>query len=110
MKEVVSGATTSGAKKIFKIEHSTALHCIQAKFTGTVSALTISVEGSLDGESFFELAAHTLTAAEISAKVAMFEIINKLSEYIRINLTTYTGTGPVTVYYTPATSAMLQVD
>jgi len=110
MKAIVSAASTSGAKKIFQLEHASEIHSIQVTFTGSITALVISIEGSLDGTNFVSLASHTLTAAEISAKLSLFHIVNKLVSYVRGNITTLTGTGTVTVEYDPATSAMLQVD
>lgn len=110
MKTVVNAAATGGVKKIFELEHSTSLHTVQTVFTGSITALTIDLEGSLDGTTFFQLAQDAFSEAEITAKAAMFHVVDKLVEYIRINISTLTGTGTVTCKYSPATSAMRQVD
>ena len=77
------------------------LHTYQINTTGGPSAVTVAVEGSLDGNSWFELAAHTMTASELSAEAAMFHIKDRPVPYTRTNLTTLSGgTAPtVTVQY-----------
>ena len=59
----------------------------------TCSALTIDIEGSLTGNSWFALASHTLTSGERTAKAAMFHVVDKPVLYIRGNITTLTKTG-----------------
>jgi hypothetical protein len=110
MKEIVSGVTSSGIKKIFQLEHGSDIHAVQSVFTGALTALLLDLEGSLDDTSFFSLGTKTFSEAELSAKAALLHVTGKLVEYIRINITTYTGTGSVTCYYDPATSAMRQVN
>jgi hypothetical protein len=110
MKEIVSGVVASGVKHIFKLINSTDIHAVQFVFTGAMTALVADLEGSLDGVTFFSLGTKTFSEAELTAKAALLHVTGKLVEYVRINITTYTGTGAVTVYYTPATSDMRQVD
>jgi len=74
---------------------------------GTVvaTAVTVALEGSLDGTTYAALASHALVAAEISAEAAIFHVIDKPVRYVRANLTTLTGgTDPtITVKYEPVT-------
>ncbi len=79
-------------------------HSLQVTFTGTVTALTIDLEGSLDGVDWFSLTngtGYAFTAAEITAKAALVNVSDSLVNNVRANITTYTGTGAVTAIYTP---------
>ena len=63
--------------------------------TGAPSAVTVDIEGSFDGETFFQIAQHAMTAGELTATKAMFHIAGKPVMFIRVNLTTLTaGTSP----------------
>lgn len=59
--------------------------------TGAPSAVTVDIEGSFDGETFFQIAQHVMTAGELTATKAMFHIAGKPVMFIRANLTTLTG-------------------
>jgi hypothetical protein len=81
-------------------------HAIQVTFTesgGTVTALTINIEGSIDEINFTTLISHIFTATEITAKTALFTIIAIPIPLIRANITvlTNTGTAYVSVYHLP---------
>ena len=64
---------------------------------GSPSAVTIDIEGSFDGVTFFQIAQHILTAAEISAQKAIFHIAGKPVLFSRANLITFTGGTSATV-------------
>jgi hypothetical protein len=72
---------------------------------GTVvaTAVTVDLEGSLDDTTWFQLARHAFSAAEITAESAMFHVVDKPVRYVRANLIALTGgTAPtVTVLYEP---------
>lgn len=108
MKAILSGATGTGAGKLFQV--NTSIHTVQVVFTGTISALSIAIEGSIDGTNIVALETHALTGDEISAKKSMFHIVNRLVEYVRANITVLTGAGAVTVYHSPASAESRQVD
>ena len=102
---LLNAATATGAgsaQKTFAIPEK---HTVQATMGGTVvaTAVTVDLEGSLDGTTFFTLASHAFSAAEITAEAAMFHITDKPVKYVQANLTTLTGgTAPtVTVLYEP---------
>lgn len=73
---------------------------VQIVFTnagGSVTALTVDLEGSTDGVKWFTLASHILSADELTAKAAMFHVINKSVRYLRGNIITLTETGTTAV-------------
>ena len=109
MKALLSAATETGAGSLWKLKESSDVHTVYAKFTGTITALTVALEGSIDGTNIVALTTHEFTASEISAKQAMFHVVNKLVEYVRINITVLTGTGSVTVSHSPADNSALQI-
>lgn len=51
--------------------------------------------------SFADLDTHAFSAAEITAKRAMFHTVNKPARYVRVYLSALTGTGQVTARYMP---------
>ena len=109
MKAILTGATVIGAGKLFEIG-GVDTHTLHVVFTGSISALTVAIEGSINGTDVVALATHELATEEISAKSSMFHIVNKLVEYVRVNITVMTGSGSVTVYHSPATAASKQID
>jgi hypothetical protein len=50
--------------------------------------------------SFIDLATHTFTSAEITAQKALFHVVDKNVKYVRTYLSTLTGTGEVSNWYT----------
>ena len=59
---------------------------VQTTTTGTPTTVTIDVEGSMDGETFHQVAQHT-----VSGTGDLFHVVNTPLRYIRLNLTTLTG-------------------
>ena len=51
---------------------------------------------------YYDLASHTFSADEITAQRAMFHQTDKTARFIRLYLSTLTGTGEVTARYLPA--------
>ena len=71
-------------------------HTIQASFVennGNITALTVDLDGSLDDVTFFTLASEVFSASQITAKAAMFHVVNKTVRYVRINVSAITDTG-----------------
>ena len=95
---LLSGVEATGAGAPAGLTGSTFTAAVE--FTnsgGSVTALTVAIEGSLDGTKWFALATHTLTAGELSAGQAMFHITNKYVRFVRANITTLTETGTTAV-------------
>lgn len=65
--------------------------------TAAPTAVTIDLEGSIDNVSFHQLAQHVLTAGELTAKKAMFHVINKPVNFVKGNMTTFTQAASETV-------------
>ena len=105
---LLNAATATGAGSSIKVSQIPSEHTVQATMGGTVvaTAVTVDLEGSLDGTTWAALASHPFTAGEISAEAAIFHIVDKPVRYVRANLTTLTGgTDPtVTVKYEPVLS------
>ena len=101
---LLNAATATGAGSVFTVRTRPGKHTIQCAMGGDVvaTAVTVDLEGSLDNSTWFSLASHAFTAAEITATSAMFHVVNKAVRYVRLNLTTLTGgTNPtVTGKYT----------
>lgn len=69
---------------------------------GSISALTVDIEGSVDGINFSSIinttGGHAFTAAEITDTVATFKHVSPGVSIFRLNVTTKTdsGTGTIT--------------
>lgn len=96
--DAVTSTGTSASAVFNKIVKD---HTVQATITGTPTAVTVDLEGSLDNVTFFQLATHAFTAGELTAAGAMFHVTDKAVRFIRLNLTALTGgTAPtVTALY-----------
>lgn len=65
---------------------------VQVNLTGDPTAVTVDVEGSLDGTNFGVIETHIFTADELVAMSAYFYITDKPVPYYRINISTLTFT------------------
>ena len=74
-------------------------HSVQVNVTGAPTAVTVALEGSLDGVTWFQFAEHVLTSGEIADQAAMFHVINKPSPRLRPNLTALAGGTEPTVSF-----------
>lgn len=110
MKQILTNATGTGAAKIFKCESAVDVHTLQIVTQNAMSALTVDLEGSIDGVYFYQIGQKAFSGGELSAKNAILWVTGKFVEFVRVNITTYTGSGNVNAYYTPATADMRQVD
>ena len=66
-------------------------HTVQATITGAPTAVTVDLEGSVDGSTWVALDTHAFSAGELTATKAMWHIVNKVVKHVRANLTTLTG-------------------
>lgn len=100
-KVLLRAATATGAGSEHSLNKLYETHTVQANITGAPTAVTVALEGSLDGVLWFTLASHTFSAAELTATGAMFHVVQKPVTKVRANVTTLTGgTSPtVTVFY-----------
>ena len=107
---LLNAATATGAGATQKTPTIPTHHTVAATMGGTVvaTAVTVSLEGSLDDTTWFTLAEHVFTAAEITAVSAMFHVADKPVKYVRANVITLTpGTDPtLTVLYEQAARAI----
>ena len=80
-------------------------HTVEVIFTnsgGSVTALTVDLEGSIDGgTNWYTLKSYPFSAAELVAKKTAFSVVDRRFEWVRANITTLTETGTtkVTVTY-----------
>jgi hypothetical protein len=95
--KLLDAVTATGASDSKKFNYLVQDHTVQATITGAPSAVTVDLEGSLDGVTFFSLESHVFTAGELTATGAMFHIIDKPVLFVNINLTTLTGGSAPTV-------------
>ena len=91
--QLFNDVLVTGASRSMPVSPAKSQHTVQATMGGTVvaTAVTIALEGSLDGSSWFALGTHAFSSAEISAEQAMFHVADKSVPYIRLNLTALTG-------------------
>ena len=79
-------------------------HAIQAVWTsGTLTALTLVIEGTVDGTTFDALKTYVASASEIAAKKLMFHLADQNVLKIRATITKLTdsGTADVSVHHLP---------
>lgn len=62
-----------------------------AAVKGSPAAVTVTIEGSLDGTNWGELASHTFTAGDISNSCALFHIMNRPVVFLRSIVDTLSG-------------------
>lgn len=96
---LLNAATATGAGSAFTLRVMPTKHTVAATMGGTVvaTAVTVDLEGSIDNSTWFTLASHVFTAAQITAEAAMFHVIDKPVRYARLNLITLTGGNAPTV-------------
>lgn len=73
-------------------------HTFTAHFdTGSLTVCTVNILGSIDNQNYFIIGSHDFSAAELTAKRAMFHILDKPINFLKAEATVITGTGKVTV-------------
>jgi hypothetical protein len=106
---LLDGVTATGASVAFKANTATK-HTVQVDWTntgGSVTAMVVALEGTINNqgdidagvETWFTMASHTITAGELTAKAAQFQVdSNGPEKFVRVNITTLTETGTTAVY------------
>jgi len=94
--KLLNAVTTTGASPRWKASGSIT-HTVQIDITGSPTAVTVDLEGSLNDVTYFTLASHSMTSSELSGSAAMFHVETKRVEYIKANVTTLTGGSSPTV-------------
>ena len=93
---LLDAVTTTGASDRWKA-HGSEEHTVQINVTGSPTAVTVDLEGSLDNNTYFQLASHAMTAGELSNAAAMFHVETKRVEYVKANVTNLQGGSSPTV-------------
>lgn len=96
---MINASATVGPHNIKKFNNLKSEHTVQAIWTGSPSAVTLSLEGSLDGLEWQPLVDHIATAAEITAKKTMFHVVQTPVLQTRMSILVNTGAGVVTAIY-----------
>lgn len=79
----LSGVAATGAGSVLNVNGPVSITW-QTTFTGTPTAITVNLEGSIDGTNYFVLDTSTSTTAE------MRHVVNKQVDKLRCNITAYT--------------------
>ncbi len=72
-------------------------HTVHIIVFGAPSAVTVDLDGSLDGINWASLNEHIMSAEELAAGIAIFHTVDKPIRYVRIALTELTSGGGATV-------------
>lgn len=97
LRTMLDAATATGAGEANSNHKFFSDSSYTVETVGSPSAVTVDIEGSLDGETFYQIGRHIFTAAEITAGKAMFHIAGKPVIFSQANLITLTGGTSVTV-------------
>ena len=97
---LLDGVTVTGnGSSVFV--NGIAKHSVHVHFTnsgGSVTALTVDLEGSHDDAYYFQLETYAFDATDLTNEQTMFHVVNKAVNYVRANITTITETGTTAVY------------
>jgi hypothetical protein len=100
VKTFLENAKATTTSDMLKLTHPFPNHCWEKRVGGTVSALTVLMEGSLDGIHWYTIDTTNSTADE------MRWVTGKNAKYIRFRITAFTGSGSpaasVTILWLPA--------
>ena len=88
-----AGSSVSIVRNMVRVARDHTVSIIWTDTSGSITAMVIDLEGSINGSDFHVLATHTLTSAERTAKKAMFHVKEMAVSYVRANITTLTETG-----------------
>lgn len=95
-----TGTTTGSSTEVKRVSKAITVACDFSNSGGSCTALTIALQGSIDGANFYELAEHAFTAGELTALKAMFHVANKPIKFVKGQIKTLTDTGTTTVNIT----------
>ena len=94
---LLNAVTATGAGRELAFDLPRKEHTVQVVITGGPAAVTVDLEGSLNGTEWFQLAEFIFSAGDLAAGQAMFHVTNKPVMDVRANLTTLTGGASPTV-------------
>ena len=99
--KLLDAVTSTGASTAKAFTRLINHHAVQVDITGAPTAVTVTLEGSLDGATFRTIATHALSAGDLTATTGLFFDIDMPVLFVKVNLTVLTaGTAPtVTVLY-----------
>jgi len=89
---LLSAADSTGAGDIKQLPHLVGNHVVQVTSTGSPTTVTLALEGSIDGSTWFVLDSSTYTASN-----NMNFAIDMPVTYVRLNLTNLSGGSSPTV-------------
>jgi hypothetical protein len=100
---LLSAVQTAGASNPYRVGHIQRNHVVQINLAsnGTLSALTVALQGSLDNSNWNTLESRTVASAS-SVSTDRFKVYDAPTKYIRANITTYTSAtsaAKITVLY-----------
>lgn len=91
---LLQNVTATGAGTALPLTGNENTFTFQANINAACTALTVAIEGSLDGVNWATLVSHALIAGEITALTSIFASTTPtFLTYIRANITTLTGVG-----------------
>lgn len=102
---LIKDATVTGTGEDFVVikdqDEVNAWASVQVEFTGSPTALTVTIECSVTGNLYQSMATHELTTSELAAGTAIFHVINKAAPIVRAVIDVLTGgvSPEVSVYY-----------
>lgn len=104
--KLLDAVTATGPSLPWIVRMKPRNHTVQLIITGDPTAVTLDLEGSLDGVTWAQLAEHVMSAEELAAGNSMFHVVDQVVRYVRLNLTLLTaGTAPtVTAFYAGETA------
>jgi len=94
-------ATSVGAGNAVQPAPGTSDHSYDIAITGSPIAVTVTLEGTIDGQNWVALDTHVMTAGELLAGYALVFVTGKPVGLVRGNLTLLTGGAnpEVSMYY-----------
>lgn len=98
---LLAAAAATGVGAVKNFSRLIDKHAVQVVTTGDPTAVTVLLEGSLDGTNFDIIGTHAFTAADIVNDGAIFFDVDSPCLHVRLNLTVLTaGTTPtITAIY-----------
>lgn len=102
--KMLTASTATGAGLSVALRKGVQEHTVQVIITGSPTAVTVALESSLDnGVTWNSIGTYAFSAGDLTAASAMYHVVNKPAELVRMNTTVLTGgTAPtVTAYYLP---------
>lgn len=94
---LLAAVTSTGTGPIKSFNHLIDKHAVQVVNTGDPTAVTILLEGSLDGTNFDIIGTHALTAADIVNDGGIFFDVDSPCLHVRLNLSVLTGGSTPTI-------------